>query len=415
MNKFGFDAFPCGKAGRISNPGRFPLQEIVSLLRYLMGNLCLGMPSDLPAASSHAPSDLESKSKNSSSGFNSSDNGSSVSNFSSHASSAHPPLSLSLKAFTLNDLKAASKNFRPDSFLGEGGFGCVYKGWIDETTLLPSRPGAGIIVAIKKLKQESTQGHKEWLTEVTYLGQLRHENLVKLIGYCSEDEKKLLVYEYMPRGSLENHLFKRGAQPISWATRVNIAVDVARGLAYMHSLEPQVIYRDLKASNILLGGDFNAKLSDFGLARNGPVGDKTHVSTRIIGTRGYAAPEYIATGHLSAKSDVYSFGVVLLELMSGKRALEEERGLEEFLVDWAEPFLSDPRKMVRIMDRRLEGQYMKKTALAMANVAQQCLREDAKLRPSMAEVLVSMVELQATQKSLPGTVVEQNPPRKLCH
>lgn len=275
----------------------------------------------------------------------------------------------------------------------------VFKGWIDENSYAPTKPGVGIVVAIKKLKRESFQGHKEWLAEVTYLGQLRHKNLVKLIGYCSESDNKLLVYEYMQRGSLENHLFKRGAQQISWAMRVNIAIDVAHGLSFLHSLETQVIYRDLKASNILLDSDFNAKLSDFGLARNGPTGDKTHVSTRVVGTRGYAAPEYIATGHLSVKSDIYSFGVVLLELLSGRRALDDDRGSgDDSLVEWARPFLDDKRRMLRIMDTRLEGRYSKKGAQTIAALALQCLDDDTRNRPNMNEVLVTLEELRIPLK-----------------
>ncbi|KAL0911628.1 hypothetical protein M5K25_019782 [Dendrobium thyrsiflorum] len=320
------------------------------------------------------------------------------SSFPSFRSDASLP-STSLKSFTLNDLKAATKNFRSDSYLGEGGFGIVFKGWIDESSHAPTKPGVGIVVAIKKFKRESFQGHKEWLAEVTYLGQLRHKNLVKLIGYCSESDSKLLVYEYMQRGSLENHLFKRGAQQISWAMRVNIAIDVAHGLSFLHGLETQVIYRDLKASNILLDSDFNAKLSDFGLARNGPTGDKTHVSTRVVGTRGYAAPEYIATGHLSIKSDIYSFGVVLLELLSGRRALDHERGsAEDTLVDWAKPFLDDKRRMLRIMDTRLEGRYSKKAAQTIAALALQCLDDDSRNRPNMNEVLPTLEKLRVQLK-----------------
>ncbi|KAK8942965.1 putative serine/threonine-protein kinase NAK [Platanthera zijinensis] len=306
---------------------------------------------------------------------------------------------VSLKSFTLNELKSAARNFRSDSYLGEGGFGIVFKGWIDENSYAPTKPGVGIVVAIKKLKRESFQGHKEWLAEVTYLGQLRHKNLVKLIGYCSESDNKLLVYEYMQRGSLENHLFKRGTQQISWATRVNIAIDVAHGLSFLHNLETQVIYRDLKGSNILLDADFNAKLSDFGLARNGPTGDKTHVSTRVVGTRGYAAPEYVATGHLSVKSDIYSFGVVLLELLSGRRALDDGRGAaEESLVDWAIPFLDDKRRMLRIMDTRLEGCYSKKGAQSIAALALECLQDDPRNRPNMNEVLATLEQFRVPTK-----------------
>uniref|UniRef100_A0A453AMR4 non-specific serine/threonine protein kinase n=1 Tax=Aegilops tauschii subsp. strangulata TaxID=200361 RepID=A0A453AMR4_AEGTS len=308
---------------------------------------------------------------------------------------AVPPASL--KSFSMADLRAATKNFGSASYLGEGGFGCVYKGWIDETTLAPARPGAtnAMMVAIKKLKKESFQGHREWLTEVTYLGDLHHDNLVKLVGYCSDsDSNKLLVYEYMPRGSLENHLFRRGSQPpLPWSTRVSVAVDVARGLAFLHSRD--VIFRDLKSSNVLLGPDHRAKLSDFGLARAGPTGGKTHVSTRVVGTRGYAAPEYVATGHLSAKSDVYGFGVVLLELMTGRRALDEARGVaSELLVDWAMPMLQgERRKVIRVMDTRLGGQYPKRQAQDMAALALRCLQNDPKSRPSMADDVLPSLEL----------------------
>ncbi|XP_057441482.1 probable serine/threonine-protein kinase PBL2 isoform X2 [Lotus japonicus] len=307
-------------------------------------------------------------------------------------------VSNNLKSFTFNDLKEATKNFRQENLIGEGGFGFVYKGWIDENTGAPTKPGTGIVVAIKKLKPESFQGQNEWLAEVNYLGQHQHENLVKLIGYCSEGKNWLLVYEFMPKGSLENHLFRKGVQPISWITRVNIAISVARALTFLHSLHPNVIYRDLKASNILLDSDFNAKLSDFGLARDGPTGDNTHVSTRVIGTQGYAAPEYVATGHLNPRSDVYSFGVVLLELLTGRRVVEDEKAAfsEETLVDWAKPFLSDNRRISRVMDTRLGGQYSKKGAQAAAALALQCLNMDPKFRPHMVDVLAALEALHSS-------------------
>ncbi|KAF3959022.1 hypothetical protein CMV_016119 [Castanea mollissima] len=322
-------------------------------------------------------------------------------NTSSITSKSDTSLSNNVKSFNFNDLKNATKNFRPESLIGEGGFGYVFKGWIDANTLAPTRPGSGMVVAVKKLKPESFQGHKEWLAEVNYLGQLHHENLVKLIGYCSESENRLLVYEFMPKGSLENHLFRKGVQPIAWPTRMNIAISVARGLSFLHSLDANVIYRDLKASNILLDSDFNAKLSDFGLARDGPTGDNTHVSTRVVGTRGYAAPEYVATGHLTPKSDVYSFGVVLLELLSGKRAMDDDRpgSAEETLVDWAKPFLSDSRRVLRIMDTRLGGQYSKKGVQAAAALALKCLHTDPKNRPPMVDVLASLERLQTSSHS----------------
>uniref|UniRef100_A0A5B7A5J6 non-specific serine/threonine protein kinase n=1 Tax=Davidia involucrata TaxID=16924 RepID=A0A5B7A5J6_DAVIN len=305
-----------------------------------------------------------------------------------------------LKAFSFNELKNATRNFRPDSLLGEGGFGYVFKGWIDEHTLTAAKPGSGIVIAVKKLKPEGFQGHKEWLTEVNYLGQLHHPNLVKLIGYCSEGENRLLVYEFMPKGSLENHLFRRGPQPLSWVTRIKVAIGAARGLYFLHDAEAPVIYRDFKASNILLDADFNAKLSDFGLAKAGPTGDRTHVSTQVMGTHGYAAPEYVATGRLTAKSDVYSFGVVLLELLSGRRAVDKTKvGLEQNLVDWAKPYLGDKRKLFRIMDTKLEGQYPQKGAYTAASLALQCLSTEPKVRPRMAEVLATLEQLQAPKNA----------------
>ncbi|CAL5190403.1 unnamed protein product [Lathyrus oleraceus] len=313
-------------------------------------------------------------------------------------------ISNDVKSFSFNDLKEATRNFRQENLIGEGGFGFVYKGWIDENTGAPTKPGNGIVVAIKKLKPESFQGHKEWLAEVNYLGQLHHENLVKLIGYCSEGKNRLLVYEFMQKGSLENHLFRKGVQPISWITRINIAIGVATGLAFLHSLDANVIYRDLKASNILLDSDFNANLSDFGLARDGPTGDNTHVSTRIIGTHGYAAPEYVATGHLTPRSDVYSFGVVLLELLTGRRVVDDDRPTysEETLVDWAMPFLSDSRRILRIMDTKLGGQYSKKGAQAAAALVLKCLHTDPKHRPTMVNVLAALEALQSSN-SVPRT------------
>ncbi|XP_057871842.1 probable serine/threonine-protein kinase PBL11 isoform X1 [Cryptomeria japonica] len=300
-----------------------------------------------------------------------------------------------LKVFSFNDLKNATRNFRPDSLLGEGGFGCVFKGWIDEQGMLATKPGSGIVVAVKKLNQEGLQGHKEWLAEVNYLGQLHHPNLVKLIGYCAEDDHRLLVYEFMQKGSLENHLFRRGAQPLSWAIRIKVAVGAAKGLAFLHNAERQVIYRDFKASNILLDSNYNAKLSDFGLAKDGPTGDNTHVSTRVMGTYGYAAPEYVATGRLTAKSDVYSFGVVLLELLSGRRAVEKNKpGIEQNLVEWARPYLNDKRKLFRVMDTRLEGQYAMKGATKAATLALHCLSSEAKHRPLMTEVVETLEQLQ---------------------
>lgn len=305
--------------------------------------------------------------------------------------------SSNLKSFSFSELKLATRNFRPDSLLGEGGFGSVYKGWIHEESSSAAKPGSGTVVAVKRLNLDGLQGHKEWLAEVNFLGQLHHSHLVRLIGYCLEDEHRLLVYEFLTRGSLENHLFRRGLyfQPLSWSLRLKIALGAAMGLAFLHSDENKVIYRDFKTSNILLDSDYNAKLSDFGLAKDGPTGDKSHVSTRIMGTYGYAAPEYLATGHLSAKSDVYSFGVVLLEILSGRRAIDKNRPPgEQNLVEWAKPFLANKRKTYRLLDARTERNYSMESASRVAILASRCLSAEPKFRPSMRDVVTTLKDLQ---------------------
>eukprot|EP00249_Psilotum_nudum_P012877 c24021_g1_i1 orf=408-1682(+) len=299
-----------------------------------------------------------------------------------------------VRVFTYNELKVATRNFRPDGAIGEGGFGIVYKGWIDEIGSARFKL-KGVIVAVKVLNQDGLQGHREWLTEVNFLGQLQHPHLVKLLGYCCEDEHRLLVYEFMPRGSLENHLFRKTALPLSWATRMKIALGAAKGLAFLHGAERPVIYRDFKTSNILLDSDYTAKLSDFGLAKDGPEGDQTHVSTRVMGTCGYAAPEYVMTGHLTSRSDVYSFGVVLLELLTGCRAMDKMRPSGEHnLSEWARPYLCDKRKLLRIIDPRIDGHYSVKGAQKAASLAYYCLSQNPKARPIMSDVVETLEPLQ---------------------
>ncbi|XP_031254613.1 probable serine/threonine-protein kinase PIX13 isoform X2 [Pistacia vera] len=289
-----------------------------------------------------------------------------------------------MKMYTLAELRAATKNFRPDTVLGEGGFGRVFKGWVDEKTYAPSKVGMGMAVAVKKSNPDSLQGLNEWQAEVKFLGKFSHPNLVKLLGYCWEDRQFLLVYEYMQKGSLENHLFR--------------TIGAAKGLTFLHSSEKSVIYRDFKASNILLDADYNAKLSDFGLAKLGPINGNSHVTTRVMGTYGYAAPEYVATGHLYVRSDVYGFGVVLLEMLTGLRALDTNRPSGNHnLVEYAKPSLSDRRKLKKIMDPRLEEQYPAKAASQCAELILKCLESDPKSRPSMDQVLENLEEISAIE------------------
>ncbi|KAL1832484.1 hypothetical protein ACET3Z_002135 [Daucus carota] len=301
------------------------------------------------------------------------------------------------KIFTFNDLAVATRKFYPDSLLGEGGFGRVYKGWIDENTLAATKWGTGLAIAVKRLNVEGFQGCAEWMTEINHLDTLCHPNIIKLIGYCSEEEHRLLVYEFMPQGSVEKLLFRRDSnfKPLTWKLRMSIALGAAKGLAYLHSSEARVIYRDLKASNILIDSNYNAKISDFGLATNGPDAGESHVSTRVMGTYGYAAPEYITTGHLYLKSDVFSFGVLLLELLAGRRVIDLTLPTTEHnLVDWAKPCLTSKRKILHVIDASMEGQYTVGAALAASLLALQCLSEDHNLRPDANQVVKALEQLQ---------------------
>ncbi|CAI9779318.1 unnamed protein product [Fraxinus pennsylvanica] len=293
------------------------------------------------------------------------------------------------KPIPFKELKNATRNFRPDRILGEGGFGLVFKGWINERTLTAAKPGSGMTVAIKKWNPNSV---KEWLTEVNYLSHFRHPNLIKLIAYCTEGDNLLLVYEFMPKGSLDNHFFRRH-QCLSWSTRIKVAVDTARGLSFLHDAKNKVIHRNLKSSDILLDEHFNAKLSGFGLAEDGPHDDKTHVSSKVMGLYGYVAPEYLATGHLTEKCDVYSFGVVLLELLSGRRASEISADEEQLLVDWTRSYLSKKKEVNRVVDPKLKGQYPLEGVVIVSNLALQCLSSNPKSRPRMAEVLATLERL----------------------
>lgn len=304
-----------------------------------------------------------------------------------------------LRIFSYSELKTATRNFRSDTVLGEGGFGKVYKGWLDDKST--TNTGNGSVIAVKKLNSESMQGFEEWQSEVNFLGRLSHPNVVKLLGYSWDEKELLLVYEFMQKGSLENHLFGRGSavHPLSWDIRLKILIGAAHGLAFLHASDRKVIYRDFKASNILLDGSYNAKISDFGLAKMGPTASKSHVSTRVMGTQGYAAPEYVATGHLYVKSDVYGFGVVLVEILTGLRALDtNRRNGQENLVDWVKPHLSNRRKLKNIMDSRLEGKYPSKAAIQMAQLALMCLENEPKHRPSMQELVEKLERIESVNE-----------------
>ncbi|KAM1003600.1 hypothetical protein ACFX15_003652 [Malus domestica] len=292
---------------------------------------------------------------------------------------------IAAQTFTFRELATATKNFRQECLIGEGGFGRVYKGKLDKTAQ---------VVAVKQLDRNGLQGNREFLVEVLMLSLLHHEHLVNLIGYCADGDQRLLVYEYMPLGSVEDHLLDlpEDQKPLDWFKRLRIALGAAKGLEYLHDkANPPVIYRDLKSSNILLDADFNAKLSDFGLAKLGPIGDKTHVSSRVMGTYGYCAPEYQRTGQLTVKSDVYSFGVVLLELITGRRAIDTTLTTrEQNLVAWAQPVFKDPNRYPELADPLLQGNFPMRALNQAVAIAAMCLHEEAPVRPLMSDVVSAL-------------------------
>ncbi|CAL9106034.1 unnamed protein product [Musa acuminata var. zebrina] len=291
---------------------------------------------------------------------------------------------IAAQTFTFRELAAATKNFRQDCLLGEGGFGRVYRGRLEN----------GQVVAVKQLDRNGLQGNREFLVEVLMLSLLHHPNLVNLIGYCADGDQRLLVYEFMRLGSLEDHLHDIPAdkEPLDWNTRMKIAAGAAKGLEYLHDkANPPVIYRDFKSSNILLSEGYHPKLSDFGLAKLGPVGDKTHVSTRVMGTYGYCAPEYAMTGQLTVKSDVYSFGVVFLELITGRKAIDNTRPAgEQNLVAWARPLFKERRKFPKMADPLLQGHYPMRGLYQALAVAAMCLQEQAATRPLIGDVVTAL-------------------------
>ncbi|KAK9078647.1 hypothetical protein SSX86_002704 [Deinandra increscens subsp. villosa] len=303
-----------------------------------------------------------------------------------------------LRVFKCSELKTATKNFSISSKLGEGGFGSVYIGTIKN----PREMNKEVNVAVKQLGKRGFQGHKEWVAEVNVLGIVQHPNLVKLVGYCAEDLEneiqRLLVYEYMPNKCVEFYLSARSPTPLSWPMRLKVAQDTARGLAYLHEgMDFQIIFRDFKSSNILLDDQWNAKLSDFGLARLGPKEGYSHVTTAVVGTIGYSAPEYIQTGRLTSKNDVWSYGVFLYELITGRRPLDRNQPTgEQKLLDWVRPNL-DVKNFPLIVDKRLEGKYSLKSAIKLSMVANKCLSRDPKSRPKMSEVLEMVSQLVAAQ------------------
>ncbi|XP_009352656.2 receptor-like serine/threonine-protein kinase ALE2 [Pyrus x bretschneideri] len=294
------------------------------------------------------------------------------------------PYTGSANTFSASDIERATNNYDDSRVLGEGGFGRVYSGVLED----------GTKIAVKVLKRDDQQGGREFLAEVEMLSRLHHRNLVKLIGICTEEHSRSLVYELIPNGSVESHLhgIDKDSAPLNWVQRMKIALGAARGLAYLHEdSSPRVIHRDFKASNILLEDDFTPKVSDFGLARTAMDEENRHISTRVMGTFGYVAPEYAMTGHLLVKSDVYSYGVVLLELLTGRKPVDMSQPPgEENLVAWARPLLTCKEGLEAIIDPNLGSVVPFESIAKVAAIASMCVQPEVSHRPFMGEVVQAL-------------------------
>ncbi|KAI4301666.1 hypothetical protein L6164_034919 [Bauhinia variegata] len=285
--------------------------------------------------------------------------------------------------FTLRDLELATNRFSKENVIGEGGYGVVYRGQLIN----------GTPVAVKKILNNIGQAEKEFRVEVEAIGHVRHKNLVRLLGYCMEGTHRMLVYEYVNNGNLEQwlHGAMRHHGYLTWEARIKILLGMAKALAYLHeAIEPKVVHRDIKSSNILIDDDFNAKVSDFGLAKLLGAG-KSHVTTRVMGTFGYVAPEYANTGLLNEKSDVYSFGVVLLEAITGRDPVDYGRPAQEVnLVDWLKMMVGS-RRSEEVVDPNIEVRPPTRALKRALLTALRCLDPDSEKRPKMGQV-VRMLE-----------------------
>uniref|UniRef100_A0A0E0NRX5 DNA (cytosine-5-)-methyltransferase n=1 Tax=Oryza rufipogon TaxID=4529 RepID=A0A0E0NRX5_ORYRU len=341
----------------------------------------------------------------------------------SHGAGPLPPpspgmaLGFSKSSFSYDELALATGGFSSANLLGQGGFGYVYRGVL---------AGSGKEVAVKQLKAGSGQGEREFQAEVEIISRVHHRHLVSLVGYCiAGSSQRLLVYEFVPNDTLEHHLHGlhifpalfpaivtrhsyvrflfdsdtrvcrmragKGVPVMAWTTRLAIALGSAKGLAYLHEdCHPRIIHRDIKAANILLDENFDAKVADFGLAKL-TTDTNTHVSTRVMGTFGYLAPEYASSGKLTDKSDVFSFGVMLLELITGRRPVDPTNYMEDSLVDWARPLLaralSEDGSFDELIDQRLENKFDRLEMERMAACAAAAVRHSAKRRPKMKQIV----------------------------
>ncbi|KAJ4832415.1 hypothetical protein Tsubulata_031420 [Turnera subulata] len=281
--------------------------------------------------------------------------------------------------YTLRELEAATNGLCEENVIGEGGYGIVYSGIL----------GDGTRVAVKNLLNNRGQAEKEFKVEVEAIGRVRHKNLVRLLGYCVEGAYRMLVYEYVDNGNLDQWLHGDvgDVSPLTWDIRINIILGTAKGLAYLHEgLEPKVVHRDVKSSNILLDRQWNAKVSDFGLAKL-LCSETSYVTTRVMGTFGYVAPEYACTGMLNEKSDIYSFGILIMEIISGRSPVDYSRPQGEVnLVEWLKTMVGN-RKSEEVVDPKMPEMPASKALKRVLLVALRCVDPDATKRPKMGHVI----------------------------
>ncbi|XP_062160650.1 cold-responsive protein kinase 1-like [Alnus glutinosa] len=327
-----------------------------------------------------------------------------ASKFRRRRSSAHHEIEGNLlgniKRFSYNELSSATDNFHPSNKLGRGGFGTVHKGTLKH----------GIEVAVKKLSAQSKQGLREFMTEIDTISNVRHPNLIELVGCCVEESDRILVYEYAENNSLDRALLgsKCSNIKLDWEKRSAICLGTARGLTFLHEeLVPHIVHRDIKASNILLDKDLNPKIGDFGLAKLFPD-DITHISTRIAGTTGYLAPEYALGGQLTMKADVYSFGVLVLEIISGRSSARANwGGMEKFLLEWAWQ-LYEERRLLELVDPEMEG-FPEEEVIRYMKVAFFCTQAAANRRPLMSQVVEMLsrnIRLNEKELTAPGLLTD---------
>ncbi|XP_024520236.1 probable LRR receptor-like serine/threonine-protein kinase At1g56130 isoform X2 [Selaginella moellendorffii] len=286
--------------------------------------------------------------------------------------------------FSYKDLCAATRGFSVESKLGQGGFGTVYKATLNN----------GSQVAVKKLSLQSNQGNREFVNEITIITGIQHRNLVRLKGYCVEADERLLVYEFLNKGSLDRALFSSGSNVVlDWHSRFQIAIGIARGLAYLHEeSHVQIIHRDIKASNILLDDKLQPKISDFGISKLFDL-DKGFgfTSTKVAGTLGYMAPEYATRGRLTTKADVFSYGILVLEIASGRKCVDPALPAEEELLLQLSWKLVMANRMSECIDKRLGGDYAVEEVSRLLRVAMLCTQEHEEARPTMSDVVAMLL------------------------